>query len=314
MSQLIVLYALQWTVAILIAAAALQMRTASVRRAWRWIAGAGIMVAGWSTIQLYAFVSGSLLPHLDAALLLGAAALASAGFIRFNQVYVQHRWFDDQIPIWAAVGAIVVGVLTGTDSAGILFLATALLVLLIGFPALVRLNYESRRLWGPFTAATGMFLLFLALTLYRTTCVTCTATSLALPVAPQVQEDIIASQPVLMLSAVLLLAYGCYLFLHGIIREVDVDDMETTAVELVQTVVQNIGAIVGGPVAARMAADAIEDMTGTRPTVDGSEITLDTDIPDTDAIIDALTTAFAAIGPVGRRKVEETAERLEVNT
>lgn len=314
MTQLLAFYGVEWIVGLLLAATAVRLRSASAQRAWTWFGLTGLLITGWSTVHLYGILTGRMLSHVDTAVLLGVTALLSAAFIRFHAVYGrQEQLMDERILPAVAAAVIVIGGLFMAASASTVFLAVAVMLLIPGTYALVRLLQNSIHLWGPFTAATGVLWIYLVIALYRTTCSACTGTTLSLPLPPTVQEQIIASQPVRMLATALLLAYGCYLFLHGVVRTVAVQaDEEKTAGDLVQAVVRNIGAIIGEPVAARMAADAVETVTESRPAVTDDTVSIETDDIALEKLADTLADRFAAIGPVGERKVRKTAEELGV--
>jgi len=310
MTQLMAFYGLEAVVGALIGAAAMRLRVSSARCAWRDIGIAGGLIAAWSGFKLYGLLIDTTLPAVGPVILLGIAAVLTTGFREFGRIYGKDA---PSKTIDRAVGVVTVVTMVGQlllgRYAAVPVLAVALVVLLPGMHALIQLYENKTHLWGPFIAAAGVFWLYLAVALYNVACPGCTGG--VIPAA--VYTEIIRSQQVRMLGAVLLLAFGCYLFLHGVVRQVVVDNGEETVSELLEATVTNLGAIVGEDVAAQMAADAVEQVTDTRPKVENREISAtDADIP-MEELVNVLIDEFGTIGPVGERKVRETALEMGVS-
>ncbi|MFB6180904.1 MAG: hypothetical protein ABEJ93_03425 [Candidatus Nanohalobium sp.] len=288
-------------------------------RAWRLIAASGVLIAVKSFFQAFMVFTGLKLGMLEMMFAPCLAVLLSGAGISF----MRDMWaFDHVTPdhlagyvVGAVIGLLAIGLAVPpyVDN-GFLYIGTPFLLL----PALYsfyRVQKEGKSvIFQSVFASTLMYFVASLMNLYlAATCFKCSlkAYSFYLPMSipsPEVLGAASFSSPVLEMTGTFMLGFAVYLYYHGVYRKIESPD-KNTSVGLLESTVENIGAVTGEDVARRIAENTLQEHfkdTGTAEEIADEE--------DIEEVKKALEEGFSSVvGPFARRKIQEIyEEELEV--
>lgn len=280
--------------------------------AWEKLSLAAIVIAVKSAAEIFLLwkglplgvVTGTFAPSM-AVLLSGAGLSFVDSYGEFGRIKAHHFvGFVTGI----VGGTVAISLLAPNSSINSLYyLVTPVLLVPAIYCFYFMQEMGERAVFRSMLASATLFFTASAMNIYLATVCRCSPVyGFALPFSlPEVRilEFLAASAPVLHMTGVLFLGFAVYLFHHGVFREVDVDTAsEDSSRELVSETVENIGAIVGRPVAERMALKALNERFDNeeekaRDAAEGEEL---------DEVKDVLEEALGdSIGPVAERKISE---------
>lgn len=279
---------------------------------WKLIATLGGTIGVTAAVKVSGLVSTPVSPALDAlsAPLVGLLFVLSAA--RFVEKYNVKMPYKSKILFYEAflfAFLIIIGLTNSINYTSLLYL--------VGFLAIkpAALLFQSagsegeEAIFYSFTASTVLYLTSYAFKFIHSLDISALNTGTL--------HKIMISSPAIKLAGTLMLGYSVYLFYHGVFREVQTDEKSSsqkdqdeeldTGQKLVSETVENLGAIMGKPLAERMAKKALnQEFDEEKETAENAAAG-----EDPEKVKEILKDRFTeTMGPVADKKIEDIYEDI----
>ncbi|MFB6115498.1 MAG: hypothetical protein ABEK04_04325 [Candidatus Nanohalobium sp.] len=319
MTELIAFKALEFLVSIGIVYGAYRIDGSTNSRAWRLLSMIGVFIAAESLLQISLIMNNfgprmleGLFEPSIAVLLIGTGLSFVNEYGSFGRIKQGHIL---GYTIGCVAGSLALAFLAPSFMASTaMYLGTPLLLL----PS-IYLFYRMQKggekvIFASFTASASFYTVASLMNLYLATAGGFIEKIYSFTINASVPEiealvTVSSSAPVLKMTGTMFLGFSIYLFYHGVFRDIySKDESSDEGNELATTAVENIGAIIGKPVAERMAKKALnkkfeKDAETVEKAAKGEEL---------EDVEKALEKKFGnSVGPVGKKKIKEIAEETK---